>query len=127
MCSLLSSIFDDGSEEKQREKYCGIPPDLHTQTYSWLVALRYTKVDSYGNVYAKYYTGTLISNRFVVTAAENFDSEDPLHDVTKKLYRNWKAYPGVFGIVDVETTEARFNHEISRIDIHPLYGTNAER
>ena len=74
-----------------------------------------------------YYTGSLISNRYVVTAAENFDDEYTEVDFFKKSPRYWKALPGVFDVDNIASYQTSQWKDISKIDIHPLYKGNVER
>ena len=78
--------------------------------------------------WTRYKTGVLISNRYIVTAAENTDFPEPSgggggDEETNPVY--WLALPGALGISDYADHYYRhpelWNHQISRIDVHPAY------
>ena len=119
---LIDKGFCESEEEREeRERYCGIPHDLDAQTYSWLVALKFQAGDPGGSQVTVYYTGTLISNRYVVTAAENFDAEETAFESEWQNERYWAALPGVFRIDDIANYQSSDWIDINRIEIHPLY------
>ena len=103
------------TQEEIREKYCGVKPqNFPSVLYPWYVALRLTL-----NSEKSYYSGTLISNGYVVTAASIFD--------TSWYPPNWAALPGAYNIPDI-AVHSPFGHYFTadwggvlRIEIHPSY------
>ena len=111
--------FCESQEERtEREALCGLAPTL-TGSFPWYVILKLEiLLDPGGSSTKELYTGTLVSNRFVATAAEIFDVESDLDDPAQ-----WKAFPGAYGfhaeeIANLKTTDWK---DVSRIEIHPLY------
>ena len=116
---LAERSFCESQEERtEREALCGLAPTL-TGSFPWYVILKLEiLLDPGGSSTKELYTGTLVSNRFVATAAEIFDVESDLDDPAQ-----WKAFPGAYGfhaeeIANLKTTDWI---DVSRIEIHPLY------
>ena len=90
------------------------------KTHPWFVLLRLQVSDK-----AKQFTGTLISSRYVVTAAETFYETKPIGINDAKNPENWKALTGARHIEDVTNVvnivESNDWIGISRIDIHNLF------
>ena len=88
------------------------------QNYPWLVAIR-RKVKPFNSPHYNFYTGTLVSDQFVVTAANVFDDED---DLTKSVddATLFEAKPGA---LDWEATSSNFVNwrPIEEILIHPFF------
>ena len=121
-------------EKQNREKFCGLPPekwvfgDGKPFLFPWYVGLRVTIGPE-----KFYYTGTLISNRYVVTSAANFDADHDKPQSDWENVKNWAALLGAWKIPEIQSyipgsmSNDPFNwyaadwSEISRIVIHPLY------
>ena len=96
-----------------------------TQSYPWLVAIRRKAAPPphlhlpVGEQYYKFYTGTLVSDQFVVTAANVFDDED---DLTKSV-EDATLFEAKPGALDWEATSSNFVRwrPIEEILIHPFF------
>ena len=105
-------------EEWTRETLCGRTPNgahFSWKTHPWFVALRY-RAD---NSQKEFYTGTLISNMHIVTAAEIFPED-------RRDAKKWFALPGAYNIDNIDTwvTSNLFGSDwakIKSIAIHPSY------
>ena len=106
------------------------PKNFNNVLYPWYVGLRLIiGSEKY------YFTGTLISNSYVVTAASTFD-KDPLSIWTESDWKDkqyWAALPGAYNIPNIEEYNP-FGHyftadwsDIIRIEIHPLYNSDNHR
>ena len=127
---LIEYCSGETKEERQnREKYCGLASvKFPSFLYPWYVGLRV----SIGSE-KFYYTGTLISNSYVVTSAANFDADHDKPQSDWENLQNWAALPGAFNIPDIKMYSP-FGHyyiadwsEIIRKEIHPLYNSNDYR
>ena len=127
---LIEYCSGETKEERQnRKKYCGLAPQKFPSfLYPWYVGLRV----SIGSE-KFYYTGTLISNSYVVTSASNFDAANNKAQSDWENLQNWAALPGAFNIPDIKMYSP-FGHyyiadwsEIIRKEIHPLYNSNDHR
>ena len=127
---LIEYCFGETKEERQnRKKYCGLAPQKFPSfLYPWYVGLRV----SIGSE-KFYYTGTLISNSYVVTSASNFDAANNKAQSDWENLQNWAALPGAYNIPDIKQFSP-FGHyyitdwsEIIRKEIHPLYNSNDHR
>ena len=119
---LISFIFScckpSALEEWTRETLCGRTPDgahFSWKSHPWFVALRYNADNSQKD----FYTGTLISNMHIVTAAEIFPKD-------RRDANKWSALPGAYNIDNINTwvTSNLFGSnwaEINSISIHPSY------
>ena len=119
-------------EKEKRERYCGHKPEKWQWVeHPWYVALRLTIDDTGGSQAIFYYTGTLISNRFIVTAASTFDAEPGQPPDSWRNEQTWAALPGAYNIPHIEEYRPFGGpngyyrnsdwEEIIRIEIHPLY------
>ena len=139
-CAFLLIKCCDGEtmkEKQNREKYCGLPHELFTKKdgtsipFPWYVGLRVTIGSE-----KFYYTGTLISNRYVVTSAANFDADHDKPQSDWENVENWAAVLGAYNIPgfaqgygyspDTENMGLYYVadwSEISRFEIHPLYNS----
>ena len=105
-------------ERTEREALCGLSP-TRTGSFPWYVILKLEiLLDPGGSSTKEFYTGTLVSNRFVVTAAEIFDVESDRDEPEQ-----WKAFPGAYGFHAAEIANLRSTDwiDVTRIEIHPLY------
>ena len=116
---LAEQSFCESHEERtEREALCGLAPTL-TGSFPWYVILKLEiLLDPGGSSTKELYTGTLVSNRFVATAAEIFDVESDLDDPAQ-----WKAFPGAYGFHAEEIANLKSTDwiDVTRIEIHPLY------
>ena len=127
----LGDFSETLKEKENREKYCGLKPkNFNNVLYPWYVGLRLIiGSEKY------YFTGTLISNSYVVTAASTFD-KDPLSIWTESDWKDkqyWAALPGAYNIPNIDEYSP-FGHyftadwsDIIRIEIHPLYNSDHHR
>ena len=78
----------------------------------------------------QYYSGTLISNRYIVTAAEIFDDDRPNYKKEKKLKYRWNVATDVEDVGDISRLDKsdrdKFNKKIIEIYIHPLNPLHCE-
>ena len=99
---------------------CGKLPDDHDtadwKTHPWFVLLRFSR-----NNLVQHFTGTLVSDRYVVTAAEIFYSEDTAENRLNE--NNWKALPGANHFDDIDSFDFVSGDwtDILAIEINPLY------
>ena len=116
---FVEQRFCESQEERtEREALCGLAPTL-TGSFPWYVILKLEiLLDPGGSSTKELYTGTLVSNRFVATAAEIFDVESDLDDPAQ-----WKAFPGAYGFHAEEIANLKSTDwiDVTRIEIHPLY------
>ena len=138
-CAFLLIKYCDGEtmkEKQNREKYCGLPHEKFTQKngksipFPWYVGLRVTIGSE-----KFYYTGTLISNRYVVTSAAVFEANQGKSQSDWENVENWAALLGAYnipGLLDYGYRPDPLNlghyyvadwSEISRFEIHPLYNS----
>ena len=107
-------------ERWSRDTFCGRTPDPPNdwKTHPWFVALRY-RAD---NSQKAYFTGTLISNLHIVTAAEIFNN--------RRDEKKWFALPGAHKIANQNQIDIwnQFGENlptewiaITSIAINPLY------
>ena len=101
-----------------RDTFCGRTPDPPNdwKTHPWFVALRY-RAD---NSQKTYFTGTLISNLHIVTAAEIF------HDRSRRDETKWLALPGAHkkgyqNLIDTWNQLGTTWIAITSIAVNPLY------
>ena len=100
---------------------CGKLPDDHNtadwKTHPWFVLLRFQS----RNNLVQHFTGTLVSDRYVVTAAEIFYSQDTAENRLNE--NNWKALPGANDFEDIDNFDFVSGDwtDILAIEINPLY------
>ena len=108
------------SEKKMLERYCGKTPEGPNnkwKTHPWFVALRFSRDNTNNKLH---FAGTLISNRYVVTAAEIFfrDGTEDRHRMDERM---WTALPGANRVDDIGNYKSGDWTDITSIDIHPSY------
>ena len=88
------------------------------KSHPWFVLLKLQVPDFY-----RQFTGTLISSRYVVTAAETFFETKPEDFNTASNPENWKALPGARHFEDIEFVDNSNPDwmEIAKIDIHNMF------
>ena len=136
---ILSGLFESETELKKREKICGMIPSSKLTKFPWMATLRQHSEDQHGSTQLVYRTGTIVSNKFIVTSAEIFSAGTPDPDA-------WKAAPSALGVTHTPTNvfcnvvmaefvgNVREYHPdrwipVISIVIHPLYnrGNNQVR
>ena len=84
------------------------------KSHPWFVLLKFQVPDFY-----RQFTGTLISSRYVLTAAETFYETQPQDFFTASNPENWKALPGARHFEDVLFYDNSDEWiEIATINIH---------
>ena len=126
---ISSSVSDNSGEKKTTKCICGIEnmvtnafPQYDFNKFPWMVALR-KKVLPLTSQTFKYYTGTLVSDLFVVTVATVFDHPD---DRDPELF---EAKPGAtkWTIPVSNGNQASMDWKpIEKIWLHPYFKSNTD-
>ena len=117
---IIARIFcESEAEVEERELLCGRKPDgfMGWKKYPWFVALRWqSSIWEHEHMYD---SGTLVSNRYVLTVSDMFRQG-------WTIPAEWAALPGAYDIADIKNYKNEFKYgsdwrDIESIEVHPLY------
>ena len=117
---IIECIFcESEAEMEERELLCGRKPNgfMGWKKYPWFVALRWqSSIWEHEHMYD---SGTLVSNRYVLSVADLFRQG-------RTIPAEWAALPGAYDIAGIKNYKNEFKYgsdwrDIESIEVHPLY------
>ena len=117
---IIECIFcESEAEMEERELLCGRKPNgfMGWKKYPWIVALKWqSSIWEHEHMYD---SGTLVSNRYVLTVSDMFRQG-------WTIPAEWAALPGAYDIADIKNYKNEFKYgsdwrDIESIEVHPLY------